>query len=164
MYINGTHLTGTKIRFNNGSGKLGIVSENSDYGELNASLIELNYRATLLLDISDSAQDIITADGISVSATEVDGALKTFHIDFNLADDIVLDKQYRVFTAKNTLNTNGTSLDLITSTNNLGYDVEFSVADNSLYVIFSTAVPEPAEWAMIFGVLALGLAIYRRRK
>ena len=164
LYINGTHLTGTKIRFNNGYGKLGIVSENSDYGELNAASIELNYRATLLLDISDSVQDIITADGISVSATEVGGALKTFHIDFNLADDIVLDKQYRVFTAKNTLNTNGTSLDLITSTNNLGYDAEFSVADNSLYVIFSTAVPEPAEWAMIFGALALGLAIYRRRK
>ena len=27
-----------------------------------------------------------------------------------------------------------------------------------------TAVPEPAEWAMIFGGLALGFAIYRRRK
>ena len=26
------------------------------------------------------------------------------------------------------------------------------------------AVPEPAEWAMIFGALALALAIYRRRK
>ena len=27
-----------------------------------------------------------------------------------------------------------------------------------------TAVPEPAEWAMIFGAIALGLAVYRRRK
>ena len=26
------------------------------------------------------------------------------------------------------------------------------------------AIPEPAEWAMIFGALALGLAVYRRRK
>ena len=26
------------------------------------------------------------------------------------------------------------------------------------------AVPEPAEWAMIFGALALGLAMYRKRK
>ena len=26
------------------------------------------------------------------------------------------------------------------------------------------AVPEPAEWAVIFGTLALGFAIYRRRK
>ena len=29
---------------------------------------------------------------------------------------------------------------------------------------FAVAVPEPAEWAMIFGMLALGLAMYRRRK
>ncbi len=28
----------------------------------------------------------------------------------------------------------------------------------------STAIPEPAEWAAIFGAIALGLAIYRRRK
>ena len=27
-----------------------------------------------------------------------------------------------------------------------------------------SAVPEPAEWAMIFGALALGLAVYKRRK
>ncbi len=27
-----------------------------------------------------------------------------------------------------------------------------------------TAIPEPAEWAAIFGALALGLAVYRRRK
>ena len=26
------------------------------------------------------------------------------------------------------------------------------------------AVPEPAEWAMIFGCIALGFAVYRRRK
>ena len=26
------------------------------------------------------------------------------------------------------------------------------------------AVPEPAEWAMIFGGIALALAVYRRRK
>ena len=27
-----------------------------------------------------------------------------------------------------------------------------------------TTVPEPAEWAAIFGAIALGLAVYRRRK
>ncbi|MBQ2722763.1 MAG: PEP-CTERM sorting domain-containing protein, partial [Opitutales bacterium] len=30
--------------------------------------------------------------------------------------------------------------------------------------LVSAAVPEPAEWAMILGALALGLAIYRKRK
>ena len=50
------------------------------------------------------------------------------------------------------------------ATNNLGYNMNFVSDGNSLSVIFSVAVPEPAEWAMIFGALALGLAIYRRRK
>lgn len=30
--------------------------------------------------------------------------------------------------------------------------------------LLSAAIPEPAEWAMIFGAIALGLAVYRRRK
>ena len=37
----------------------------------------------------------------------------------------------------------------------------------NLYInngFLSAAVPEPAEWAAIFGAIALGLAIYRRRK
>ncbi len=44
-------------------------------------------------------------------------------------------------------------------------------ADQKLYLgndgylsLTATAVPEPAEWAMIFGAVALGFAIYRKRK
>ena len=36
--------------------------------------------------------------------------------------------------------------------------------ENGYYWLSATAVPEPAEWAMILGSLALGFAIYRRRK
>jgi hypothetical protein len=32
------------------------------------------------------------------------------------------------------------------------------------YLLSAVAVPEPAEWAMIFGGIALALAVYRRRK
>ena len=32
------------------------------------------------------------------------------------------------------------------------------------HILSLTAIPEPAEWAAIFGAIALGLAIYRRRK
>lgn len=49
-----------------------------------------------------------------------------------------------------------------------GYDIngdELSggkwLIDSNNYLIY---VPEPAEWAMIFGAIAIGLAIYRRRK
>ena len=38
------------------------------------------------------------------------------------------------------------------------------VGDATNGYILTIAVPEPAEWAMIFGAIALGFAIYRRRK
>lgn len=41
-------------------------------------------------------------------------------------------------------------------------DWKYETKDNSLNILIN--VPEPAEWAMIFGVLALGFAVYRRRK
>ena len=37
----------------------------------------------------------------------------------------------------------------------------FLIENNSLYFV---SVPEPAEYAAIFGMLALGLALWRRRK
>ena len=40
---------------------------------------------------------------------------------------------------------------------------DFMYEGNS-YLRIGVAVPEPAEWAMVFGGIALGLAIYRRRK
>ena len=38
------------------------------------------------------------------------------------------------------------------------------VGDATNGYILTIAVPEPAEWAMLFGAIALGFAIYRRRK
>ena len=40
----------------------------------------------------------------------------------------------------------------------------FKGYDGYWMTVPALAVPEPAEWAMIFGGIALGLAIYRRRK
>ena len=46
-----------------------------------------------------------------------------------------------------------------------GIDQLFWVkGENGYYWLSAVAVPEPAEWAMILGGLALALAIYRRRK
>ena len=39
-----------------------------------------------------------------------------------------------------------------------------SKIENNSFIIVFTNVPEPAEWAMILGALALGLAVYRKRK
>jgi len=43
-------------------------------------------------------------------------------------------------------------------------NLSFSAVEGGWLLTGMQAVPEPAEWAMIFGALALGLAIYRRRK
>ncbi len=45
-----------------------------------------------------------------------------------------------------------------------GTTLSFIVKHFSAYGFTATTVPEPAEWAAILGSLALGFAIYRRRK
>ncbi|MBQ2721572.1 MAG: PEP-CTERM sorting domain-containing protein [Opitutales bacterium] len=163
LYINGENLVNTNISFENAVGALGIVSKDTDFGVLNVNKLNLNHRSILLLDISDAQQDIITAKNVSFADPTLNNN-KTLHIDFTLGDDIVLGKQYKVFEATEALQENG-ALEYITSTNNKDYFANFVISGNALNVFFTNvAVPEPAEWAMIFGALALGLAIYRRRK
>ncbi len=45
-----------------------------------------------------------------------------------------------------------------------GNEYDFVAASNGGFYINAIAVPEPAEWAMIFGAIALGFIAYRRRK
>ena len=163
LYINGENLVNTNISFENAVGSLGIVSKDTDFGVLNVNKLNLNHRSILLLDISDAQQDIITAKNVSFADPTLNNN-KTLHIDFTLGDDIILGKQYKIFEATEALQDNG-ALEYITSTNNKDYFANFVISGNALNVFFTNvAVPEPAEWAMIFGALALGLAIYRRRK
>lgn len=50
------------------------------------------------------------------------------------------------------------------SANTIGdYQAEFDVRDDGLYVRYVNAVPEPATYAAIFGLFALGFVAYRRR-
>ncbi|MBP3357948.1 MAG: PEP-CTERM sorting domain-containing protein [Opitutales bacterium] len=44
------------------------------------------------------------------------------------------------------------------------YSLEQATVDGVNGYVLAVAVPEPAEWAMIFGGIAFALAIYRRRK
>lgn len=45
-----------------------------------------------------------------------------------------------------------------------GFSFSKTTVDGVDGYLLSAAIPEPAEWAMIFGAIALGLAVYRRRK
>ena len=46
------------------------------------------------------------------------------------------------------------------------YKINIAAVDGeaNAFWVNAVAVPEPAEWALIFGAIALGLVIYRRRK
>ncbi len=48
--------------------------------------------------------------------------------------------------------------------NNKVTDEYALIYKNDGYYLNTVAVPEPAQWAVIFGVIALGFAMYRRRK
>ncbi len=54
----------------------------------------------------------------------------------------------------------------ITNVSGEDFFVEFAngTSADGGYYIYNVAVPEPAEWAMIFGAIALGFVAYRRRK
>jgi hypothetical protein len=88
------------------------------------------------------------------------------YIDFSSLANIEQDAEYRLINYE-TLASNRT-IDCFQIGNMIeGYEGNLFLRDNALWVQFTTvlpSVPEPAEWAMIFGSLALGLAVYRRRK
>ena len=52
----------------------------------------------------------------------------------------------------------------ITGADLSNYSLEQATVDGVNGYVLAVAVPEPAEWAMIFGGIAIALAIYRRRK
>ena len=106
----------------------------------------------LTIVLSDNADDILLFGRLTS-----DGSSLAISIE-NFSDN-------RVFIA-----TNASSpyiVDGITISGDTGAELEFVAGTyNSTkgFWLNAVAVPEPAEWAMIFGGIALGLAIYRRRK
>ena len=113
---------------------------------------------TLTITLGEGAKLILT-DFISNGGIDGYGAL-----DAN--DNIVINNF-----AENTIGIkNHTASDdsLLSQISASGVDQFYWVKDNVANVWWlsavAPAVPEPAEWAMILGSLALGLAIYRKRK
>ena len=78
---------------------------------------------------------------------------------FNIADGAVLTQDGESVSLSGledniTVTYNGVELD----------ESRWSIDATTGQLVANVAVPEPAEWAMILGALALGIAIYRRRK
>ena len=105
--------------------------------------------------------DIIMGDGVNLTFTE--------YVSFNTASDNAFLNIFNF--QENTIKFNNESSGVLqkiesyiklygaTEEDFLGFA---KVSDAGFLTLIT--VPEPAEWAMIFGAIALGLAIYRRRK
>ena len=113
---------------------------------------------SLLFDINGTNQDIINVGG---TFRIKEG--NNIAIEFATLSNINVGDEYKLVTYA-TLDA-GTTIEQISAIFGEGWDGELSLHDNALWVTFTqVAVPEPAEWAAIFGAAALALALYRRRK
>ena len=138
-----------------------VLSANSKFGSANVASMEVNVNASrLIMDIDGTQQDIVNVKGnVNVNS-------KTLYIDFSSLANIEQDAEYRLINYESLADK--TTINCFQIGNIIeGYEGNLFLRDNALWVQFTTvlpSVPEPAEWAMILGSLALGLAVYRRRK
>ena len=137
--------------------KLGAISVDSDFGTINTKTLSISNNCALLFDINGTNQDIINVSGtFDVKETST-------LIEFASLANIKVGDEYKLI-EYGTLGST-TTIDKFQASFLEGWDGELSLRDNALWVTFTqVAVPEPAEWAAIFGAAALALALYRRRK
>ncbi len=109
--------------------------------------LKFNGNATLTLDfaeggsltLTEGLSDFTTGDNILISDT-ISNSLKIY----NLTDD-----QKKLFS---------------TSVENASVSFADATDASGSYSYVNVVVPEPAQWATIFGAIALGVVVYRRRK
>ena len=112
--------------------------------------------------------DLVLTDGMTAGIKIADNKLEDGAILFS--KDIV-KTEYNAETGKLAIldikNNRTQNINIKTSGNTaltgLNWN-EVSIDGKDYYMLTGMAVPEPAEWAAIFGAAALALAVYRRRK
>ena len=142
--------------------RFGAIGLDSDFGTVNLTGINLQTsHSVLLFDINGTNQDFIAING-SLNAN----GKQYLYIEFTSLENIAQDAEYKLM-SYNSLKNGDESIFHASFLE--GYNGELFVKDNTLWVKFTevlpmTSVPEPAEWAMLLGAIALGLAVYRKRK
>ena len=149
-----------------------ILNSTNASGNTDLGVVTFEYSSTLQLNLSRTP-DTMSISGFAYKVRNVDAENYASTLIFeNFANDLIKidnfdetkltdDGIYTFEVGANTITIT------ITATNG-----DISSANGEWYVAngflnntaFGANVPEPAEWAMILGSLALGLAIYKRRK
>ena len=122
----------------------------------NKAVIDITGYVCYTNGTSDGNVRFKIADGL------VDGAI-LFHKDGSYENTYEWDEEkaaLRVTDYKG----NVQNASFIDANGNALTNLSFTAVDGGYLLTGMVAVPEPAEWAMILGALALGFAIYRKRK
>ena len=111
--------------------------------------------AYLCIDGSQFYGDATSASDVTIKSGNAleDGAILFLKEAFTVEDDGSIVKRSQTFKI---VDNSGKTLDLVKS--------EITYDGKNYYAFSATAIPEPAEWAAIFGAAALALAVCRRRK
>ena len=118
------------------------INESQEFKKIVAHTIGIKYY------LGEDATDTLTAEFGSISNGK--------HIIYNFEEN-------RVFVLNDMTNPND-FFDAYYNVNGEYVKVDNLYINNGWLSAINSAVPEPAEWAMILGALALGLAVYRKRK
>ncbi len=165
-------VTDQSIKINDGA-TLALGSSAS----LTSNYLDLSEIATLSFIASTGDSTISITDNTysfgytsySLDLSDVFGDFSiTLNLDASICDDIYLHDISLVFTDTDISGIIDLSDDTYTiSDSDYASLSEITITDTSITIsgtVFGAAVPEPSTYAMIFGVVALGFAAYRRRK
>ena len=142
-------------------GKFGAIGASGNIGEVRATDLTWSNNSTIAVDFSsDGTCDLISLSGNFLKAEGDASGLYTFEFNGNFAEG---SNEYLIISW-------GADATVDFSEGDFAYDYNgssdltngsFEIRDNGLYFV---AVPEPAEYAALFGAFALGLALLRRRR
>ena len=141
-------------------GKFGAIGASGDIGEVRATDLTWSNNSTIAVDFSaDGTCDLISLSGNFLKAEGDSGGLYTFEFNGNFAEG---SNEYLIISWGADATVDFSEADFAYDYNGSSdlTDGTFEIRDNGLYFV---AVPEPAEYAALFGALALGLALLRRR-
>ena len=142
-------------------GKFGAVGADGDIGKVVVTDLTWSNAATIGVDVSmDGSSDLIAISG-NFLKTESDSEGK-YIFDFS-GTFAAEETMYKIMAWEDSSAVDFTADDFGYTYNGeeVVLDGTFVIQDNGLYFV---SVPEPAEYAALFGAMALALALIRRRR
>ena len=143
-------------------GKFGAIGADADIGKILAKDLTWSNESVIAVDVAaDGTCDLISLSGNFLKAEGDGDGLYTFEFNGTFAAG---ETMYKILSWAEDSEVNFSESDFAYTYGDSGRSAmegHFVMQDNSLYFV---AVPEPAEYAALFGALALGFAFLRRRR